>query len=211
MNRIKEVREQKGFSQSDVAKNLGITRQAVSLYEKGRREPKLETWQKLADFFGVSVPYLQGISDIEDIDFFSSFDNFYSNLEKVGDKVKVPIDDMLALYRTLKSKLFLKITESILNGQNEHLSENGLKEYRKIAYSLDEKNLADIGELNNVVTDIYLIMLNAMQGKKKDKDTRKKIRKILNDYEGIDPDDYPELENDEPIKIKKIPSNKNKD
>ena len=36
----------------------------LSQYETGRREPKLETWQKLADFFGVSVPYLQGYAEI---------------------------------------------------------------------------------------------------------------------------------------------------
>ncbi|MDU7064452.1 MAG: helix-turn-helix transcriptional regulator, partial [Lactobacillus paragasseri] len=35
----------------------------ISQYERGKREPKLETWQKLADFFGVSVPYLQGYVD----------------------------------------------------------------------------------------------------------------------------------------------------
>lgn len=61
MNRIKEIRQEKNLSQTDIAKALGVTRQAISLYEKGDREPKLETWQKLADFFGVSVSYLQGI------------------------------------------------------------------------------------------------------------------------------------------------------
>lgn len=65
MNRIKEIRQEKNLSQTDIAKALGVTRQAISLYEKGDREPKLETWQKLADFFRVSVPYLQGISDLK--------------------------------------------------------------------------------------------------------------------------------------------------
>jgi len=74
MNRIKEIRQEKNLSQTDISKALGVTRQAISLYEKGDREPKLETWQKLADFFGVSVPYLQGVSDIDD-------PNFYKNLE----------------------------------------------------------------------------------------------------------------------------------
>ena len=73
-NRIKEIRQEKKLSQKDLAKKLNISQQAISLYEKGDREPKLETWQKLADFFGVSVPYLQGVSDIDD-------PNFYKNLE----------------------------------------------------------------------------------------------------------------------------------
>lgn len=66
MNRIRETRKLNKYSQSEVAKELGITRQAESLYETGKREPKLETWQKLANFFNVSVPYLQGIADFPD-------------------------------------------------------------------------------------------------------------------------------------------------
>ncbi|EFB62562.1 helix-turn-helix transcriptional regulator [Lactobacillus gasseri] len=66
MNRIKQLREEKGVSQSDVANAVGITRQAVSLYEQGKRAPKLEIWQKLADLFEVSVPYLQGLSEMSE-------------------------------------------------------------------------------------------------------------------------------------------------
>ena len=61
-NRIKELREKKGLSQEELAKKLNISQQAIRLYEKGDREPKLETWQKLADFFNVPVDYLLGIS-----------------------------------------------------------------------------------------------------------------------------------------------------
>ncbi|AXQ19354.1 XRE family transcriptional regulator [Lactobacillus johnsonii] len=61
-NRIKEIRQEKKLSQKDLAKKLNISQQAISLYEKGDRELKLETWQKLADFFNVPVDYLLGIS-----------------------------------------------------------------------------------------------------------------------------------------------------
>ena len=61
-NRLKELRHEKNLSQTDIAKAFGVTRQAISLYEKGDREPKLETGQKLADFFNVPVDYLLGIS-----------------------------------------------------------------------------------------------------------------------------------------------------
>ena len=61
-NRIAELRKKKKLSQAQLAKETGLTRQAVSLYEIGKREPKLETWIKLADFFNVPVPYLQGIT-----------------------------------------------------------------------------------------------------------------------------------------------------
>ena len=61
-NRLKEIRQEKKLSQKDLAKKLNISQQAISLYEKGNRELKLETWQKLADFFNVPVDYLLGIS-----------------------------------------------------------------------------------------------------------------------------------------------------
>ena len=63
-NRILELRKKKKVSQGDVAKALNVTRQAISQYETGDREPRLETWQKLASFFHVSVPYLQGFINI---------------------------------------------------------------------------------------------------------------------------------------------------
>lgn len=63
MNRIKQLRKEKGLSQAQLAKEVGISNQIISFYENNKREPKIETWQSLADFFNVSVPYLQGIDD----------------------------------------------------------------------------------------------------------------------------------------------------
>lgn len=62
-NRIKELRLEKGISQDKLAKAIGVTRQAISLFEKGRRDPKLETWQYMSAYFNVPVSYLKGISD----------------------------------------------------------------------------------------------------------------------------------------------------
>ncbi len=62
-NRIKELRKNKGLSQSQLANKVGISNQVISFYENNKREPKIETWQALANFFDVTVPYLQGIDD----------------------------------------------------------------------------------------------------------------------------------------------------
>lgn len=58
--RLKELRKAKGLTQHQLANELGVTRQAISLYEKGDREPKISTLIKLADYFDVSVDYLIG-------------------------------------------------------------------------------------------------------------------------------------------------------
>lgn len=60
MNRIKILRLVNNKTQKDIADYLGVTRQAIAYYEQGKRKPKTKTWQALADYFNVSVPYLQG-------------------------------------------------------------------------------------------------------------------------------------------------------
>lgn len=62
MNRLKELRIKHGLNQKEVADALDTTQQAISLYESGKREPKLKTWQKLADYFNVSTSYLMGLN-----------------------------------------------------------------------------------------------------------------------------------------------------
>ncbi|QLL69773.1 helix-turn-helix transcriptional regulator [Lactobacillus sp. 3B(2020)] len=61
MNRIKQLRQERGLTLQRVADELRVGNNTISRYETGKREPKLSTWKKLADFFGVSIPYLQGI------------------------------------------------------------------------------------------------------------------------------------------------------
>ena len=59
-NRLKELRNKNNLTLRALGQKVNMSSSRLSQYETGKREPKLETWQKLADFFGVSVPYLQG-------------------------------------------------------------------------------------------------------------------------------------------------------
>lgn len=68
VNRLKELRQTKGLRQSELAQKVGISEQAISFYENGKRNPKIETLQKLADYFGVSVSYIKGEIDTEQLE-----------------------------------------------------------------------------------------------------------------------------------------------
>lgn len=68
LNRIKKIRKMAKVSQDELAHAVGVSRQAISLYERGEREPKLATWKKIANFLGVTVPELQGIDEDLTID-----------------------------------------------------------------------------------------------------------------------------------------------
>lgn len=60
-NRLKQLRTEKGLTQEELGNQLGLANNTISRYETGSNEPtKSETWQALADYFNVSVPYLQG-------------------------------------------------------------------------------------------------------------------------------------------------------
>lgn len=60
--RLMKLRKEKNKTQDDIAKVLGITRPAYGYYENGKREPDIETLNKLADYFEVSMDYLIGRS-----------------------------------------------------------------------------------------------------------------------------------------------------
>lgn len=52
---IKKIRSLKNYTQQHLADILGLTRAAVSSYEEGRAEPKIETLTRASQIFGVSV------------------------------------------------------------------------------------------------------------------------------------------------------------
>lgn len=66
MNRIKQLRLERRMTQEELAKHLGIKQQTISSYESGVNRPDIDTLGKLAEFFGVSVDYIGGFSDIRD-------------------------------------------------------------------------------------------------------------------------------------------------
>lgn len=56
---IKELREKKGFSQSQIAQKLGIARTSYIAIEQGKRDLTLKEFEKLSDALGVSLEDLE--------------------------------------------------------------------------------------------------------------------------------------------------------
>ena len=54
------LRKREGLSQTELAKRTGLTRSAISMYETGRREPDLETFEIFADFYNVDMNTIMG-------------------------------------------------------------------------------------------------------------------------------------------------------
>lgn len=68
-SRLRNLRKAKKLTQQEIADKLGITRQAYGYYENenSKREPDIETIQKLAEIFDVSTDYLLGRSDSKNL------------------------------------------------------------------------------------------------------------------------------------------------
>lgn len=58
--KIKELRIQNGFSQVDLAKKLGVSKQSVSNWENDNILPSIDMLIKIAHIFSVSTDFLLG-------------------------------------------------------------------------------------------------------------------------------------------------------
>ena len=61
--RLKQMRLEKEIGQVEFAKQIGVSKGVISLWENGLREPKLSNLILIARFFNVSIDYLAGLSD----------------------------------------------------------------------------------------------------------------------------------------------------
>lgn len=58
MKGLKIIRKLKNLNQQKVAFDLNITRECLSYYENGKREPSLSMLIKMSNYFNVSIDYL---------------------------------------------------------------------------------------------------------------------------------------------------------
>lgn len=68
MNRIKKLRQKRGLSIEQLSnelkkKGVSISPASISKYEREARNPKIENWDALANYFNVSVSYITGASN----------------------------------------------------------------------------------------------------------------------------------------------------
>lgn len=63
--RLRSLRLNFGLSQQKLADEIRmVSKSSINMYERGQREPGLETMEAFADFFNVDIDYLYGKSDI---------------------------------------------------------------------------------------------------------------------------------------------------
>lgn len=186
MNRIKELRQAKGLSLRDMSEKINMSYITISQYERGKREPKLETWQKLADFFGVSVPYLQGISKVKDVDAFDDFKSFLdylSKIRKLPDRYSVETDKLLAFYAENDRRVFKLLGDVFLKLTRTKRTHKALE--KAVKDISENSDIQDISEINSIMLDVFVIMLQSETNVEKSIKARKKIIDIVETHRSL--------------------------
>jgi transcriptional regulator with XRE-family HTH domain len=120
--RLKSLREEKGFTQQDIADILGVGRATIAEYETKGKQPDYEKLIKLAGFFGTSVDYLLGIS----------------NIRNTSDEITNAVEDdpeLFEFWNELKEREDLQL----LFKQTKDLSPNGIKQIIRIIKAIEDE------------------------------------------------------------------------
>ena len=74
-DKLKDLRQQAGLTQKQLADQLGVTKSVVSFYERSERTPSPDVLRKLAAVFHVSTDFLLDIDRVKRIDISGLDDN----------------------------------------------------------------------------------------------------------------------------------------
>jgi transcriptional regulator with XRE-family HTH domain len=61
--RLRELRDEKDLTQTEIAKMLGMSQTGYSKYETGENDIPTDVLIKLANFYNTSIDYLLGLTD----------------------------------------------------------------------------------------------------------------------------------------------------
>ena len=62
-DRFKGLRKDRNLTQGDIARDLGVSKATVAMWETGRRTPPLKKMREIAEYFNCRLDYLLGTSD----------------------------------------------------------------------------------------------------------------------------------------------------
>lgn len=125
--RLKTLRKEFGFTQTDLAEKLNLSRSTYSGWESEGKEPDIATICELAGLFGVSCDYLLGYSDerthtntlfVEDYSTFKKhFDNLPAELKplvtSIFDSLYLILDRDLEIRRYERLALYKKLASEV--------------------------------------------------------------------------------------------------
>ena len=101
MNRIRELRKNQGWLQSDLANKLNTTAVSIGRYETEQRQLDPETILKLCEIFGCSADYLLGRSALPSPDLSEEELELVLAFRRADDRSREMVRLALAPFTTL--------------------------------------------------------------------------------------------------------------
>jgi len=143
MNRLKELRKEKGLTQEELSNEIGTTKLTISNWENEKHSIGSEKAKLLADLFNVSVGYLLGHSEYRD-----SQEASYQLYQKDPDD---PYKHVKArVYSILGDDLMKVLEEQYVTGHDEPDYSNltsFLSAVNQLSYTDEEELLLNYGIL----------------------------------------------------------------
>ncbi len=108
--RLRELRNSRKLSQQELADYLKISKSSVNMYERGEREPGLDTLEEIADFFNVDMDYLTGkTSEIKNFDNWNKIDtdrlsNEAETFDKIGEVFGKQTAELVHIFNELNEE-----------------------------------------------------------------------------------------------------------
>ena len=100
---LKYFREREGLTQRELASKLGMSAGAIGMYESGKRHPKFEDEEAIADFFNVDLNTLRG-KRIEEpnLEEISKAMSLYKAYATASPQIQNMIENLLELSRSIQ-------------------------------------------------------------------------------------------------------------
>lgn len=86
--RIKALREARGWTQAELARRLSITRNGVNSWEQGLSMPSPACLVDLAKLFSISTDYLLGVERLETVNVTGLNENDIALLAQLADRLR---------------------------------------------------------------------------------------------------------------------------
>lgn len=86
--KIKALRQARGWTQSELARRMGVTRNGINSWEQGLSMPSLSSLVELAKTFSVTTDYLLGLEHLQTINVSGLSERDVAILAEISERLK---------------------------------------------------------------------------------------------------------------------------
>lgn len=156
--RIKALREKKGLSCVQLAKELGVSSASLGYYERKERVPDIEVLNMFCKYYNVSADYLMGLSDVASLDIEKQkVANYLGLSEKAVDEIKKQTDNFLskAISCDFLEYHFENIVDLLFKVSNSSRTEFELFNFDGFKLKSTGDKINDLKQVKNFIDEIF--------------------------------------------------------